>query len=221
MVDSCGPVAAWKLDIQRIRIYLQCLNFLVTKENGWTALLRRLMMSYSGWPWICRLDKNASGHVTLESNYSQTISSSSSPTPPWKGQQRNISASSELNHGLVMTVKRGISSLFALILGELIKAIQQIDVLACQNIRAGRYAAAHCTIAAASRRRWPLPYSCQTESRTYSLDYATLLLLQPLPQLLLLYTQARLWDHSKNSLDRVRCPVNIVPVPSFSDFHRN
>ena len=73
-----------------------------------------------------------------------------------------------------MTVKRGISSLFALILGELIKAIQQIDVLACQNIRAGRYAAAHCTIAAASRRRWPLPYSCQTESRTYSLDYATL-----------------------------------------------
>ena len=43
-----------------------------------------------------------------------------------------------------MTVKRGISSLFALILGELIKAIQQIDVLACQNIRAGRYAAAHC-----------------------------------------------------------------------------
>ena len=124
-----------------------------------------------------------------------------------------------------MTVKRGISSLFALILGELIKAIiQQIDVLACQNIRAGRYAAAHCTIAAASRRRWPLPYSCQTESRTYSLDYATLLLLllQPLPQLLLLYTQARLWDHSKNSLDRVRCPVNIVPgIPSFSDFHRN
>ena len=120
-----------------------------------------------------------------------------------------------------MTVKRGISSLFALILGELIKAIQQIDVLACQNIRAGRYAAAaHCTIAAASRRHWPLPYSCQTESRTYSLDYATLLL-QPLPQLLLLYTQARLWDHSKNSLDRVRCPVNIVPVPSFSDFHRN
>ena len=117
-----------------------------------------------------------------------------------------------------MTVKRGISSLFALILGELIKAIQQIDVLACQNIRAGRYAAAHCTIAAASRRRWPLPYSCQTESRTYSLDYATL---QPLPQLLLLYTQARLWDHSKNSLDRVWCPVNIVPLPSFSDFHRN
>ena len=49
-----------------------------------------------------------------------------------------------------MTVKRGISSLFALILGELIKAIQQIDVLACQNIRAGRYAAAHCTIAAAA-----------------------------------------------------------------------
>ena len=73
-----------------------------------------------------------------------------------------------------MMVKRGISSLFALILGELIKAIQQIDVLACQNIRAGRYAAAHCTITAASRRRWPLPYSCQTESRTYSLDYATL-----------------------------------------------
>ena len=151
-----------------------------------------------------------------ESNYSQQPS----PTPPWKGQQQNISASSELNHGLVMTVKRGISSLFALILGELIKAIQQIDVLACQNIRAGRYAAAHCTIAAAaSRRRWPLPYSCQTESRTYSLDYATSL--QPLPQLLLLYTQARLWDHSKNSLDRVWCPVNIVPLPSFSDFHRN
>ena len=119
-----------------------------------------------------------------------------------------------------MTVKRGISSLFALILGELIKAIQQIDVLACQNIRAGRYAAAHCTItaAAANRRHWPLPYSCQTESRTYSLDYATLLL-QPLPQLLLLYTQARLWDHSKNSLDRVRCPVNIVPVyPLFLTF---
>ena len=72
MVDSCGPVAAWKLDIQRIRIYLQCLNFLGTKEKTDGRLYRE------GWWWAIQGDHEFVGSTKMpqvmlhwESNYSQ------------------------------------------------------------------------------------------------------------------------------------------------------
>ena len=113
---------------------------------------------WEGWWWAIQGDHefvgstNASGHVIaewrVESNFGWLAALGWISTPPWKGQAEFFS----IIRTTVM-VKRGISSLFSLILWT--HQSQQIDVLACQNIRAGRYA-------------------CQTESLSPNLGYAML-----------------------------------------------
>ena len=126
-------------------------------------------MSYSGWPWICRLDKNASGHVTLESNYRQqpcsTLKRSAVEyfsiirTEPWTGDDG----------------KKGHLIPFCFD-PRWTHQSHPADWRAGVPKYSGRPVRC-CPLHHRSRRRrhrWPLPHSCQTESRTYSLDYATL-----------------------------------------------